>query len=80
MSYPQPQKPERWWAEVIVLTKVVFGILFWPLMVLLGIVTSVGGMVILFTIHWAYGVLLLAFLLAALLAFARWERRRPSSI
>lgn len=74
---PQPQKPTPWWVEVFVLTKAVFGILFWPLVAVLGVIAAIVGLVALFTIHWAFGVLLLALIVAAVVAFALWEWRRP---
>lgn len=75
---PKPPKPPPWWVEVFVLTKAVFGILFWPLAALMGLIAAIVGLVILFTIHWAFGVLLIAALLAGVVAFALWERQRPS--
>ncbi|MFQ5878921.1 MAG: hypothetical protein ACE5IZ_01940 [Dehalococcoidia bacterium] len=63
---------------MFVLSKAVFGILFWPLAAILGLIAIVGGLVVLFSVHWAFGVLFLALIVAAIAAFALWERRHPT--
>ena len=77
---PKPPKPPPWWAEVFILTKAVLGILFWPLAALLLLIGAIVGLVVLLTIHWAFGVLLVAFLAAGVTAFALWEMQRPSPL
>lgn len=64
------------WAEVFVITRALFGILFWPIAALLGILTITAILFLLFILHWAFGILLLAFILALITGFAIWERRQ----
>lgn len=79
--YPQPpERPPPWWAEVLVLTRAVFGVLFWPLVAIVGAVGALVVTVYLFTVHWAAGVAALGVVLAAVAAFAWWDSHRPPQL
>ena len=73
---PRPEKPIPWWLETLVLTGAVFSVLLWPLAIILGGVVAVLGLFFAFTVHWAWGLLALALIAAAIAAFAWWEGRR----
>ena len=48
----------------------------WPLLALLGVITIIVGLFIAFNVHWGLGLLGLALIVAAIFAFARWEKSR----
>lgn len=66
-----------WWQEMFVLTRAVFGLLFWPLAIIIGAVVAIGGVFAAFAAGFVWGVLALAMIGAAIAAFAWWDRRRP---
>jgi hypothetical protein len=57
-----------------VLTRAAFGILFWPLLAVIGFVLAVVLVFYLFTVHPALALIPVAAI--ALYLFARWEQRR----
>jgi hypothetical protein len=62
--------------EIWVLTRAAFGVLFWPLLALVGFVVAVVLVIFLFTVHPALALIPIAAIAAALYLFARWEQRR----
>jgi hypothetical protein len=72
----QPPKPPSLWTEVWTLTRIVYGILFWPLLALLAIILAVFGVFILYTIHPAFALLAVLAIAAVIGALAWWESRR----
>ncbi len=74
---PQPERPPPWWLEAWALTRVVFSVLFWPLVALLALILALGGTVVAFSIHWAWGVTALALTVLAVGLFLWWDRSRP---
>jgi hypothetical protein len=62
--------------EIWVLTRAAFGVLFWPLLALIGFVVAVVLVIFLFTVHPALALIPIAAIAAALYLFARWEQRR----
>ncbi len=66
-----------WWLEAFVLTRAVFGILFWPLVAIAGVIVTIAGLVVAFDAGLGWGLLLLALIAAAVAAFAWWDRRPP---
>ena len=72
----QPPKPPSLWTEFWTLTRIVYGILFWPLLALLAGLMAVFGVFILFTIHPAFALLAVAAVAAVIAALAWWESRR----
>ena len=72
----QPPKPPSLWTEFWTLTRIVYGILFWPLLALLAVILAVLGVFVLYTIHPALVLLAIAAVGALVAAFAWWERRR----
>lgn len=71
-----PEKPPPWWAEVFVLTRAVFGILFWPLAVIVAAIAALVMTFFLFSVHWTLGVLMIIAIIAAIGAFAWWDSHR----
>ena len=73
--YEPPRQPSGC-LEVWVLTRAIFGMLFWPLAALVG---SVAGVVLIFyafTVHPLLALAPIGGVALAVLAFARWEQRR----
>jgi hypothetical protein len=72
----QPPKPPSLWTEVWTLSRIVYGILFWPLLALVVIILAVLGVFILYTIHPAFALLAVLAIAAVIGALAWWESRR----
>jgi small-conductance mechanosensitive channel len=72
----QPPKPPSLWSEFWTLTRIVYGILFWPLVALIAVLLALLGIFILYTIHVAFALLAIAAVVAAVAAFAWWESHR----
>ncbi len=70
-------KPAPWWQEAFVLSRAVFGILFWPLAAIFVVLVAVSGLFMAFNAGVIWGLLVLALIAAAIAAFARWDRRQP---
>jgi hypothetical protein len=73
--YQRP-KPPSLWTEFWTLTRIVYGILFWPLVALLGVILAVFGTFVLYTIHPAFALLAILAIAAVIGALAWWESRR----
>lgn len=75
---PEPEKPPHWWEETWVISRAVFGVLFWPVTVLFGGVAGIFFVFYLFSIHPLFGLAALGAIGFGVWMFARWdERRRP---
>lgn len=72
-----PNKPPPWWQETFVLTRAIFGILFWPLLAIIGVMVAIGGLFVAFDTGVGWGLLALALIAAVIAAFAWWDRRQP---
>ncbi len=70
-------KPAPWWQEVFVLSRAVFGILFWPLAAIFGVMVAISGLFAAFNAGPLWGLLALTLIAAAIAAFACWDRRQP---
>lgn len=73
-SEPPPEKEPGGCRDVLLLTRVVFGVLFWPMAVLLGAVLGLVLIFYLFSVYWGLGLLGIAVLIAGIVFYARWER------
>jgi hypothetical protein len=73
--YQRP-KPPSLWTEFWTLTRIVYGILLWPLLALLAVLLAMFGIFILFTIHPAFALLAILAVAAVIAALAWWETRR----
>ena len=74
----EPERPPRWWEEVWVLTRVVFGLLFWPIVALIGVVV---GLLLLLSLFEESPLLALAMLIVVGVGgwfVLRWLDRRRS--
>ena len=71
----EPQQEPHGCLEVWVLTRAAFGVLFWPLLALIGFVLAVVLVLYLFTVHPALALIPVAAIAVALYLFARWEQR-----
>jgi hypothetical protein len=72
----QPPKPPSLWSEFWMLSRIVYGILFWPLLALLAVLLAVFGVFILYTVHPAFALLAIAAIAAVIAVLAWWESRR----
>jgi hypothetical protein len=70
-------KQPPWWQEVFVLSRAVFGILFWPLAAIFGVLVAISGLFVAFNAGLLWGLLVLALIAAAIAAFAWWDMRQP---
>ena len=70
-------KGSPWWQEAFVLTRAVFGILFWPIAAIVGVIVAIGGLFVAFDTGVGWGLLALALIGAVIAAFALWDRRQP---
>lgn len=70
-------KGSPWWQEAFVLTRAVFGILFWPIIAIVGVIVAIGGLFVAFDTGVGWGLLALALIAAVIAAFAWWDRRQP---
>ena len=73
--YQRP-KPPSLWTEFWTLSRIVYGILLWPLVALLAVVLAVVGVFVLYTIHPAFALLAIAAVAVVIGALAWWESRR----
>ena len=72
----EPSKSPSLWSEFWTLTRIVYGILFWPVLALVAVLLAVVGVFVLFTIHPAFALLGIAAIAAAIAALAWWESQR----
>lgn len=72
----QPPKPPSLWTEFWTLTRIVYGILFWPLLALLAVLLAMFGLFVLFTIHPVFALLPVLAVAAVIGALAWRESRR----
>ncbi len=66
-----------WWMETFVISRAVFGVLFWPMAAIIGVLVAVSGLFAAFSAGVGWGLLALALIAAAIGAFAWWDRRQP---
>lgn len=71
------RKGAPWWQETFVLTRAVFGILFWPLAAIVAVMAAIAGLFVAFDAGLVWGLLALALIAAAIGVFAWWDRSRP---
>ena len=75
--YQQPPPDERpGCMDAVVITRAVFGLLFWPFAALIAGLADLFVIVWLFTVHPALALIPIAATAAVVYAFALWERRR----
>ena len=72
----EPPKPPSLWSEFWTITRIVYGILFWPFLALLAVILVIVGIFVLYTIHFAFGLLAIAAVVVVFAVLARWESRR----
>jgi hypothetical protein len=72
----QPPKPPSLWSEFWTLNRIVYGILFWPLLALFAVLLTVFGVFVLYTIHPAFALMAILAIAAVIGALAWWESRR----
>jgi hypothetical protein len=78
----QPSKSPSLWTEVWTLSRIVYGILFWPFLALVGVLLAVFGTFVLYTVHPAFALLAILAVAAVIGALAWWETHRvpPSGV
>ena len=62
--------------DALVITRVVFGLLFWPVAALMLVIVDLGAIFYFFTVHPALALIPISLTAVALWLFARWEQRR----
>ena len=72
----QSPKPPSLWTEVWTLSRIVYGILLWPLLALLAVILAVLGVFLLYTIHPAFALLAILAIAAVIAVLAWWESHR----
>ena len=72
----QPPKPPSLWSEFWTLSRIVYGILFWPLLALFAVLLTVFGVFVLYTIHPAFALLAILAIAAVIAVLAWWESHR----
>jgi len=72
----QGGKRDPWWLEAFVLSRAVFGILFWPVAAIVGAIVALGLLFAAFTENVVWGLLVLAAIVAVIVAFAWWDSHR----
>ena len=75
-STPEPEKEPGGCMEALILTRAAFAALALPVAILLGAILGVVLVIYLFSIHWVWGVLFLALLIAGIAWYARWEQKK----
>ena len=70
-------KHAPWWHEAFALSRAVFGVLFWPLAAIFGLMIAIGALIVAFSASAVWGLLVLAVIGAAIAAFRWWDRRQP---
>jgi hypothetical protein len=62
--------------DVIVITRVVFGILLWPILAMAAVILDIAVAFYVFTIHPALALIPLAITMFAVYLLARWDQNR----
>ncbi len=80
----QPQNADKGpgCLDAIVITRVVFGLLFWPVTALLLVMIDLGAILYLFAVHPALALIPLSLTAVGLWLFGRWEQHhiRPPGL
>ena len=66
--------------DALLLTRAMFGILFWPLVFLCGVMIDIGIIAYLYILYPALALIPLALTIGAIWLFARWDQKRGSSL
>lgn len=64
--------------DALVMTRVVLGLLFWPMAGIMGVVMGLGLALYLFTVHPALALIPVAIGIAVIYLLARWDQRRST--
>ena len=75
-SAPEPEKEPGGCMEALVLTRAAFAALAIPVAVLVGSIAAIILLFVAFSVHWLVGLLYIALIVAGIVAYARWERRK----
>lgn len=75
-----PSRKPRWYEEIFIIVRAVFGVLFIPLAVLIGFIVWLVATFAAFSAHWALGLLCLALMAVAIGIFAYWDSHQPPRI
>lgn len=81
MYYDQkPSREPRWYEELWAVMSAVIGVLFWPMVILIGFILWLVLTVAAFSTNWLLGLLCLAVMGVAIGIFAYWDSHRPPQI
>jgi hypothetical protein len=75
-SPPEPEEKPPGCMDALIITRAVFGVMFWPVLALFAVVLDVGFTFYMFAIHPALALIPIALTVATLILFAQWEQRR----
>jgi len=73
-SEPPQEKEPGGCRDVFILTRAVFGVLLWPMVILIGAVLGLVYVIYLFSVFWLLGLAALVLLAVAVFFYARWEQ------
>lgn len=78
---PEPDDNPRYGCmDVLLITRVVLGVLFWPIAAFMLLVLDIAATFYLFAIHPALALIPVALTAAAIYAFARWDQNRTRPV
>ena len=66
--------------DTLVLTRVAFAVLMWPVLAILGTLVALGVIIYLFFTNPALALIPIGIVVLVLVALARWERGRPPKL
>ena len=79
---PPPKDDRPGCMDVIIITRAVFSVLFWPMLALVLVLIDAGAVFVLFAVHPALALIPVGLTGAGIWLYARWEQRhfRPPGI
>jgi hypothetical protein len=79
---PEPQEKPPGCMDVIIITRAMFAVLFWPLLALLLLIFDLALIFYAFAVHPALALVPIGLTVGAVALFARWDRNRgyPSDL
>jgi hypothetical protein len=75
---PEPEERPPGCMDVVVITRAVFSVLFWPMLAIFVAVLDLALIFYTFAVHPALALLPLGLTAAGIALFARWDQRRNS--
>jgi len=73
---PPPEEQRPGCLEALLITRIVFGVLFWPMVLLFGVLLDASLIFLLYVTNAPLALIPIAVTGAAIWLFSRWEQRR----